>query len=375
MKLQLSKSNFVKSLSFVQNIVESKATIPILANVLLEAKQGRLNLSATDMDITIFDKIKINNIESEGSTSVPAQILYNVIKELPDDHPIDLSYDQNNKKLHLMSSKSKFVFSCLSTDEFPISSTETFKISFNLEADILKEIIDKTYFASSNEETRYYLNGLYIHTTSLNNKNYLRVVATDGHRLAQYQISSPPTITKNNFGVIVPKKLIFELRKLIDEVKENVKIDLSERKIRFSFNETIIVSKLIDGKFPDYEKVIPKNASNTFSINRKKFLESINRISTISSEKSKAIKLNLNKDKITISANNVEEGGSGAEEINIKYNGPSLDIGFNSGYLKEIINQFTLEEITILFSDSTAPTIIKEDSKSGTLYVLMPMRV
>ena len=375
MKLQLSKSNFVKSLSFVQNIVESKATIPILANVLLEAKQGRLNLSATDMDITIFDKIKINNIESEGSTSVPAQILYNVIKELSDDHPIDLSYDQNNKKLHLMSSKSKFVFSCLSTDEFPISSTETFKISFNLEADILKEIIDKTYFASSNEETRYYLNGLYIHTASLNNKNYLRVVATDGHRLAQYQISSPPTITKNNFGVIVPKKLIFELRKLIDEVKENVKIDLSERKIRFSFNETIIVSKLIDGKFPDYEKVIPKNASNTFSINRKKFLESINRISTISSEKSKAIKLNLNKNKITISANNVEEGGSGAEEIHIKYNGPSLDIGFNSGYLKEIINQFTLEEITILFSDSTAPTIIKEDSKSGTLYVLMPMRV
>ena len=375
MKLQLSKSNFVKSLSFVQNIVESKTTIPILANVLLEAKQGRLNLSATDMDITIFDKIKINNIESEGSTSVPAQILYNVIKELPDDHPIDLSYDQNNKKLHLMSSKSKFVFSCLSTDEFPISSTETFKTSFNLEPDILKEIIDKTYFASSNEETRYYLNGLYIHTTSLNNKNYLRVVATDGHRLAQYQISSPPTIIKNNFGVIVPKKLIFELRKLIDDVKENVKIDLSERKIRFSFNETIIVSKLIDGKFPDYEKVIPKNASNTFSINRKKFLESINRISTISSEKSKAIKLNLNKNKITISANNVEEGGSGAEEINIKYNGPSLDIGFNSGYLKDIINQFTLEEITILFSDATAPTIIKDSSKSESLYVLMPMRV
>ena len=375
MKLQLSKSNFVKSLSFVQNIVESKTTIPILANVLLEAKQGRLNLSATDMDITIFDKIKINNIESEGSTSVSAQILYNVIKELPDEHPIDLSYDQNNKKLHLMSSKSKFVFSCLSKDEFPISSTETFKTSFNLEPDILKEIIDKTYFASSNEETRYYLNGLYIHTTSLNNKNYLRVVATDGHRLAQYQISSPLTITKNNFGVIVPKKLIFELRKLIDDVKENVKIDLSERKIRFSFNETIIVSKLIDGKFPDYEKVIPKNASNTFSINRKKFLESINRISTISSEKSKAIKLNLNKNKITISANNVEEGGSGAEEINIKYNGPSLDIGFNSGYLKEIINQFTLEEITILFSDATAPTIIKDSSKAEALYVLMPMRV
>ena len=375
MKLQLSKSNFVKSLSFVQNIVESKATIPILANVLLEAKQGRLNLSATDMDITIFDKIKINNIESEGSTSVPAQILYNVIKELPDDHPIDLSYDQNNKKLHLMSSKSKFVFSCLSTDEFPISPTETFKTSFNLEPDILKEIIDKTYFASSNEETRYYLNGLYIHTTSLNNKNYLRVVATDGHRLAQYQISSPSSIAKNNFGVIVPKKLIFELRKLIDDVKENVKIDLSERKIRFSFNETIIVSKLIDGKFPDYEKVIPKNTSNSFSINRKKFLESINRISTVSSEKSNAIKLNFNKDKITISASNLEEGGSGIEEINIKYNGPSMDIGFNSSYLKEIINQFTLDEITILFSDSTAPTIIKDASKSESLYVLMPMRV
>ena len=206
MKLQLTKSNFVKSLSFVQNIVESKGSIPILGNVLLEAKQGRLNLSATDMDITIYDKIKINNIETEGSTSVPAHTLYNVIKELPDDNPIDLSYDQNNKKLHLMSSKSKFVFSCLTKDEFPISSSENFKISFDLKSDVLREIIDKTYFASSNEETRYYLNGLYLHTTSENNKNYLRAVATDGHRLAQYQISTPPTITKNNFGVIVPKK-------------------------------------------------------------------------------------------------------------------------------------------------------------------------
>ena len=375
MKLKLSKSNFVKSLSFVQNIVESKTTIPILANVLLEAKQGRLNVSATDMDITIFDKVKIDNIEVEGATSVPAHTLYNVIKELPDDNPIDLSYDQNNKKLHLMSSKSKFVFSCLSKDEFPISSTETFKTSFDLKSDILKEIIDKTYFASSNEETRYYLNGLYLHTATLNNKNYLRAVATDGHRLAQYQISPPPTINKSNFGVIVPKKLIFELRKLIDDMKENIKIDLSDRKIRFSFNETIIISKLIDGKFPDYEKVIPKNTNNIFSINRKKFLESINRISTVTSDKSKAIKLNLNKNKLTISASNLEEGGSGIEEIDIKYNGPSLDIGFNSSYLKEIINQFTLEEISILFSDSTAPTIIKDSSKSESLYVLMPMRV
>ncbi|MBH71286.1 MAG: DNA polymerase III subunit beta [Alphaproteobacteria bacterium MarineAlpha6_Bin6] len=375
MKLQLSKSNFVKSLSFVQNIVESKTTIPILANVLLEAKQGRLNISATDMDITIFDKIKVNNIETDGATSVPAHTLYNVIKELPEDNPIDLSYDDSNKKLHLMSSKSKFVFSCLSKDEFPISSTESFKISFDLKADILKEIIDKTYFATSNEETRYYLNGLYLHSAISNNKNYLRAVATDGHRLAQYQINMPAVSAKDNFGVIIPKKLIFELRKLIDDLKDNIKIDLSDRKIRFSFNETVIVSKLIDGKFPDYEKVIPKNTSNTFSIDRKKFLESINRISTISSEKSKAIKLNLNNDKLTISASNLEEGGSGVEEINIKYSGPSLDIGFNSVYLKEIINQFTLEEISVLFSDSTAPTIIKDGSKSESLYVLMPMRV
>tara|TARA_Y100000590_G_C15724213_1_gene1014584 strand:- start:602 stop:1729 length:1128 start_codon:yes stop_codon:yes gene_type:complete len=375
MKLQLSKTNFVKSLSFVQNIVESKATIPILANVLLEAKQGRLNVSATDMDITIFDKIKVNNIESEGSTSVPAQTLYNVIKELSDDNPINLSYDQNSKKLSLDSSNSKFVFSCLPKEEFPISSNETFKTNFDLESDLLKEIIDKTYFATSNEETRYYLNGLYLHTTTLNNKNYLRTVATDGHRLAQYQINTPQAIAKTNFGVIIPKKLIFELRKLIDDLKGNIKIELSERKIKLSFNETIIISKLIDGKFPDYEKVIPKNTSNAFSINRKKFLESINRISTISSEKSKAIKLNLNKDKLTISASNLEEGGSGIEEITIKYNGPTLDIGFNSGYLKEIINQLTLDEITILFSDSTAPTIIKDASKAESLYVLMPMRV
>ena len=166
------------------------------------------------------------------------------------------------------------------------------------------------------------------------------------------------------------------MRKLIDEIDEDIKIELSERNIRFSFKETILFSKLIDGKFPDYDKVIPKDTKNSFSVDKKKFIESINRISTISSEKSRAIKLNLNKNTITISASNLEEGGSGVEEIDINYSGPSLDIGFNAGYLKEIINQFSSKEITILFTDSTAPTIIKDSTaKPETLYVLMPMRV
>ena len=374
MKLTIAKIDFVKSLASVENIVEGKTTIPILSNVLLEAKQGRLCLSATDMDMMISDKVKVKNIDIEGSTSVPAHILYNVIKELNKDKPIELSYNESNKKLHLSSFKSKFTFSCLPKDEFPILSTENYKISFLLSSNVLKEMIDQTYFAISSEESRYYLNGIFFHTVKLNNKFFLRSIATDGHRLAQSQTIAP-TAANNIFNTIIPKKLIFELRKLIDDVETDIKIDLTERKIRFSFNETIIVSKLIDGKFPDYEKVIPKNTSNAFSINRKKFLESINRISTISSDKSKAIKLNLNKNKLTISANNLEEGGSGIEEIEISYNGPSLDIGFNGSYLKEIINQLNSKEITILFSDSTAPTIIKDESKSETLYVLMPMRV
>jgi len=374
MKLTLSKLDFVKSLSFIQNIVESKSTIPVLTNVLLEAKQGRLHLSGTDMDMTISDKIKIKNIEEEGTTCVPAHILYNVIKELSDDKPVNLSYDKNNKKLYVTSFKSKFTFSCLSKDDFPVLTTENYKISFLLKSSILKEMIDKTYFAISNEETRYYLNGIFFHTIKLNNKFFLRSIATDGHRLAQCEIISPAA-ANNIFSTIIPKKLIFELRKLIDEVEDEIKIDLSERKIKFSFGETVLISKLIDGKFPDYEKVIPKDTKNSFSIDRKIFLESINRIATISSEKSKAIKLNLNRNKLTISANNLEEGGSGIEEIEINYNGPTLDIGFNAGYLKEIIHQFNGKEVTILFSDSTAPTIIKDIAKTETLYVLMPMRV
>ena len=374
MKLTLSKLDFVKSLSFIQNIVESKSTIPVLTNVLLEAKQGRLHLSGTDMDMTISDKIKIKNIEEEGTTCVPAHILYNVIKELSDDKPVNLSYDKNNKKLYVTSFKSKFTFSCLPKDDFPVLTTENYKISFLLKSSILKEMIDKTYFAISNEETRYYLNGIFFHTIKLNNKFFLRSIATDGHRLAQCETISPAA-ANNIFSTIIPKKLIFELRKLIDEVEDEIKIDLSERKIKFSFGETILISKLIDGKFPDYEKVIPKDTKNSFSIERKIFLESINRIATISSEKSKAIKLNLNRNKLTISANNLEEGGSGIEEIEIKYNGPTLDIGFNAGYLKEIIHQFNGKEVTILFSDSTAPTIIKDIAKTETLYVLMPMRV
>jgi len=374
MKLTLSKLDFVKSLSFIQNIVESKSTIPVLTNVLLEAKQGRLHLSGTDMDMTISDKIKIKNIEEEGTTCVPAHILYNVIKELSDDKPVNLSYDKNNKKLYVTSFKSKFTFSCLSKDDFPVLTTENYKISFLLKSSILKEMIDKTYFAISNEETRYYLNGIFFHTIKLNNKFFLRSIATDGHRLAQCETISPAA-ANNIFSTIIPKKLIFELRKLIDEVEDEIKIDLSERKIKFSFGETVLISKLIDGKFPDYEKVIPKDTKNSFSIDRKIFLESINRIATISSEKSKAIKLNLNRNKLTISANNLEEGGSGIEEIEINYNGPTLDIGFNAGYLKEIIHQFNGKEVTILFSDSTAPTIIKDIAKTETLYVLMPMRV
>ena len=374
MKLTLSKLDFVKSLSFIQNIVESKSTIPVLTNVLLEAKQGRLHLSGTDMDMTISDKIKIKNIEEEGTTCVPAHILYNVIKELSDDKPVNLSYDKNNKKLYVTSFKSKFTFSCLSKDDFPVLTTENYKISFLLKSSILKEMIDKTYFAISNEETRYYLNGIFFHTIKLNNKFFLRSIATDGHRLAQCETISPAA-ANNIFSTIIPKKLIFELRKLIDEVEDEIKIDLSERKIKFSFGETVLISKLIDGKFPDYEKVIPKDTKNSFSIDRKIFLESINRIATISSEKSKAIKLNLNRNKLTISANNLEEGGSGIEEIEINYNGPTLDIGFNAGYLKEIIHQFNGKEVTILFSDSTAPTIIKDIANTETLYVLMPMRV
>jgi len=374
MKLTLSKLDFVKSLSFIQNIVESKSTIPVLTNVLLEAKQGRLHLSGTDMDMTISDKIKIKNIEEEGTTCVPAHILYNVIKELSDDKPVNLSYDKNNKKLYVTSFKSKFTFSCLSKDDFPVLTTENYKISFLLKSSILKEMIDKTYFAISNEETRYYLNGIFLHTIKLNNKFFLRSIATDGHRLAQCETIAPAA-ANNIFSTIIPKKLIFELRKLIDEVEDEIKIDLSERKIKFSFGETVLISKLIDGKFPDYEKVIPKDTKNSFSIDRKIFLESINRIATISSEKSKAIKLNLNRNKLTISANNLEEGGSGIEEIEINYNGPTLDIGFNAGYLKEIIHQFNGKEVTILFSDSTAPTIIKDIAKTETLYVLMPMRV
>ena len=374
MKLTLSKLDFVKSLSSIQNIVESKSTIPVLTNVLLEAKQGRLHLSGTDMDMTISDKIKIKNIEEEGTTCVPAHILYNVIKELSDDKPVNLSYDKNNKKLYVTSFKSKFTFSCLSKDDFPVLTTENYKISFLLKSSILKEMIDKTYFAISNEETRYYLNGIFFHTIKLNNKFFLRSIATDGHRLAQCETISPAA-ANNIFSTIIPKKLIFELRKLIDEVEDEIKIDLSERKIKFSFGETILISKLIDGKFPDYEKVIPKDTKNSFSIDRKIFLESINRIATISSEKSKAIKLNLNRNKLTISANNLEEGGSGIEEIEISYSGPTLDIGFNAGYLKEIIHQFNGKEVTILFSDSTAPTIIKDIAKTETLYVLMPMRV
>ena len=369
MKFTTEKNEIVDALQMGASIAERRQTIPILANLRIVARDGKVEITATDLEIQIKTLTEVKKVVEEGEITVSARKMSELCRSLPDNEALE--FDLNNGKLTVSSKNFHADFATISALDFPELESKEETNSLSISSSALQRLLNKTAFCMASQDVRYYLNGLLVEYKG----GEVNAVATDGHRLALATSPLDKTITIDGERQILPRKAVLELSKILRQENEDIKITFGNSSLSIQDENLDFSTKLIDGKFPDYEKVIPKNISNTFSINRKKFLESINRISTISSEKSKAIKLNLNKDKITISANNIEEGGSGIEEINVKYNGPSLDIGFNSGYLKEIINQLTLEEITILFSDSTAPTIIKDGSKDESLYVLMPMRV
>tara|TARA_B100000989_G_scaffold78186_1_gene55646 strand:- start:1074 stop:2189 length:1116 start_codon:yes stop_codon:yes gene_type:complete len=371
MKFKISRSTFFKTISHLQGIVDKKNSLPILANILIEAKDNQLILSSTDMDISIIEKVNCN-VTEEGSTTINSQILYDIVRKIEDNSEIEI-ISNNGKLLTLRSKDSRFSLACLPKEDYPIIEKKNSGVEIILNTKILFKLIDKTKFAISNEETRYFLNGLYFNITNDNNKNIVTLVGTDGHRLAKFSHEIEGQIDKVS-GVIIPKKTIYELSKLLSEFDNDIHISISSNKIVFIIGDIIFISKLIDGSFPDYKRVIPNNNNNILKINRDKLLSAVDRVSTIANEKSPVIKFKLFHNVLNLNTIN-NESSTASEDINIIYDGDEIEIGFNSKYIMDIVNNLEDDEISINLKDNTSPVIAKENSNSNLVYVLMPMRV
>lgn len=371
MKLTIEPASLLRCINHVQNVVERRNTIPILSNVRMEAKDGVLSLATTDMDMEINESVAAQ-VKTAGSTTAPAHMLHDIVRKLPEGNDVQLELNKEGTQMTVKAGRSQFKLSCLPTSDFPEIGTGEFTSDFAIPAAELRALIDRTKFAMSTEETRYYLNGIYVHAADTDGVKVLRAVATDGHRLARFEMPLPEG-AESMPGVIIPRKCINELRKLVDAAADTIQISLSESKIRFAFDHIIMTSKLIDGTFPDYMRVIPQNNDKVIEIDPRIFSSAIDRVSTISDGKSRAVKISLNGKQMTISASS-PEAGSATEEVEVNGN-TNLEIGFNARYLLDITSQIDGEGCRLTLADAASPTIIQDNSDASALYVIMPLRV
>jgi DNA polymerase III subunit beta len=372
MNLTIERAAFLKALGHVQSVVERRTTIPILSNVLLRAEAGRLALSATDMDLEIVEHVP-SQIEQEGRTTAPAHTLYDIVRKLREGAQVKIEASGERNAMTLRSGRSTFTLACLPPEDYPLMASGELPHNFSLSATELRSLIDRTRFAISTEETRYYLNGIYLHATKVDEVPVIRAVATDGHRLARVEMVLPEGAAGMP-GIIVPRKTVLELRKLAEESEEEVQIALSETKIRITIGEASLTSKLIDGTFPDYDRVIPSNNEKILEVDCKSFAEAVDRVSTISTEKSRAVKLTIESGSLVVSATS-PENGTAVEELEVRYLASPLEIGFNSRYLLDIAQQIDGDGAQFVMSDAGSPTIVRDSADASALYVLMPMRV
>ncbi len=370
MYITIEKANLSKTLSHLYRIVEKKSTIPVLSNIKIEANDN-LKFTATNIDLEIIEELEAT-INEKGSTTIPAHILYDIVRKLPEG-TIELKTSSDNSKVVIKAGNSEFTLPSLPVDDFPLMNSSSMPFKFTLPCDDLIKLIDKTKFAVSTEETRYFLNGIFLHTLEKDGKELLRAVATDGHRLARQDVLSPEG-AKGMPSIIVPRKVVNELRALLEDTSSDINVEVSETKARFSFGGTTITSKLIDGRFPDYEKVIPTSNDKAMEVDCKLFSEAVDRVSSVAYEKSKAIKLKLSKSKLTLLAS-TPDSGSAFEDLEVVYDSDSMEIGFNSKYLLDIASQIEGKFMKFMISDGSSPAIITELDDESAIYVLMPMRI
>lgn len=372
MKVTVERAALLKSLGHVHRVVERRNTIPILSNILLRAEDGALRLKATDLDLEVTEAL-VAEVAEAGATTVPAYVLYDIVRKLPDGSQVSLEGNEERTQVVIRSGRSRFTLQALPESDFPNLATGDLPHGFKIPAQDFKRLIDKTQFAISTEETRYYLNGIYFHAFEADGQTQLRAVATDGHRLARVETPAPAG-SESIPGVIVPRKAVAEIQKLLDGIEDEVSIDLSANKIRVSVGQVVLTSKLIDGTFPDYQRVIPSGNDKRLIVDRSEFATSVDRVSTISSERGRAVKLSLSEGKLTLTVTN-PDSGTATEEIEVEYDATSLDIGFNARYLLDIASQLDADTAILLFADPGSPTLVQDREGASALYVLMPMRV
>jgi len=372
MRVTLERSNLLKSLNHVHRVVERRNTIPILSNVLLKASGASLEMKATDLDLEMTEATPAV-VERTGATTVPAHLLYDIVRKLPDGAEVMLKTADDGNSMTVISGRASFRLQCLPQSDFPELSAGSFSHIFRIDSAVLKHLIDKTQFAISTEETRYYLNGIYLHTIESGGQLSLRSVATDGHRLARADTEAPAG-SEGMPGIIVPRKTVAELQKLVDNPDIAVTVELSDTKIRFTIGSVVLTSKLIDGTFPDYQRVIPTGNDKKLMIDRQTFSQAVDRVSTISSERGRAVKMVIGDGQVTLTVNN-PDSGSATEEIPADYEADPMEIGFNARYLLDVAAQLTGSDARFLLADAGSPTLIQDTSDEHALYVLMPMRV
>jgi DNA polymerase-3 subunit beta len=372
MKVTVERAELLRSLSHVHRVVERRNTIPILANVLIRAERSKLAFKATDLDLEVIETVAAE-VSPGGVTTVPAHMFYEIVRKLPEGTQIVLEASSDRAVLTVRAGRSRFTLQTLPEADFPDIAAGDMTHKFTLGAADLKRLIEKTQFAISTEETRYYLNGIYLHTAGTGQSLMLRAVATDGHRLAQVELPAPAG-AEGMPGVIVPRKTVNEMQRLIEDVNAEIAVELSTSKIRFTLGNVVLTSKLIDGTFPDYGRVIPLGNDKLLEVEKKEFEQAVDRVSTIASERGRAVKLSLTGGRLVLSVTN-PDSGSANEELDVVYEADPIDIGFNSRYLLDIAAQIEGDTAVLKLADPGSPTLVQDKDSKGALYVLMPMRV
>jgi DNA polymerase-3 subunit beta len=374
MKLTIERAALLRSLSHVQNVVERRTTIPILSNVKLAADAERLALTATDMDLTLVAQ-EPADVTRPGATTVSAHTLFDIVRKLPDGSAVAIEQAGGGAgEITVRAARSVFNLPTLPADEFPATGEEQLGVRFALPAQDLAKLIDKTRFAISTEETRYYLNGIHLHATKGGGAAAaLRAVATDGHRLARVEVALPKGAEQIP-PIIIPRKTVHEVRKLVEGETGEVQVSVSPTRIQFSLERAVLVSRLIDGTFPEYERVIPTGNEKVVALEAKEFAQAVDRVQTISTDKARAVKLSLAGGKVTVSAVSADAGRA-IEEIDADYRGDPLEIGFNARYILDMMSEIDGSQVSFEMASAAAPTVVRDPEDTSTLYVLMPMRV
>ena len=372
MKLSMERSALLRAMSRAQSVVERRNTIPILGNVLIEAEGEQVAFRATDLDIEVVDRTRAMVVR-HGASTVPAHMLHEIVRKLPDGAMVELTDDGLAGRLEVRAGRSHFSLATLPREDFPVMASAEYDCNFAASAPVLRRLFDKAKFAISTEETRYYLNGVYMHAATGADGPVLRCVATDGHRLARIDAALPEGAADLP-GVIVPRKTVNELRKLLDDDEAQIAVSVSATKVRFATPEVTLTSKVIDGTFPDYARVIPVGNARKLEVDAAEFAQAVDRVATVSSERSRAVKLVIDEDRLVLSVN-APDSGAASEELAVAYSDQPLEIGFNAKYLLEIAGQVDRENAVFLFNSANDPTLMREGNDESAVYVVMPMRV